>query len=574
VVGLITFASFFKHPIMLNLKRLFLLLVLPALLLSGFPYEGNAQKRSKKKQKTTQSPDEILKTRVIGHISVLAHDSLEGRRTGTLGEQKAFNYIASQYRGLEIGSISTYDYMQTFTIDEGKFFAGKSTLSIDEKVLKPLEDYFPFAWSGEGAMDSDAVVALNESGEAWWIDLEPILQKNKENPHFSLPAHIYETAKDAIEKGATAILFFNSGTLDDQLTYLAKDRAEVVGKPVLYIKASAIRALEIEQESAPYVKGNIAFEKLSRNAQNLVAYLDNNAPTTIVIGAHYDHLGYGEDENSRHTGEPEIHNGADDNASGTAAVIELAKLLKEKNDKRFNYLFVHFSGEELGLYGSKYFTENPPVDLKKVNYMINLDMVGRLNDSSKVLTLGGVGTSPAWGSILPQPTAFTLKYDSSGTGPSDHTSFYRKEIPVLFFFTGLHTDYHKPSDDAERINYDGMVSIVRYIENILLNTPTNEQLAFSPTKEQNMGAGRFKVSIGIMPDYTFSGTGVKADGVIDGRPAKVAGLQANDVILQLGEHLITGVDTYMQALNRFDKGQTTTIVVKRGEAVLEKEITF
>lgn len=544
------------------------------LAIAGFPYEGYTQKRAKKKQKTVQSPDEILKLRLISHISVLAHDSLEGRRTGTAGEQKAFNYIAAQYRTINVGTVATNDYLQTFTIDEGKVFAGKSTLSIADKTLSPLNDYFPFSWSGEGVIDSDAVVALNESGEAWWIDLDPILQKNKENPHFSLPAHLYESAKDAIAKGATSVLFFNSGTIDDQLTYLPKDRTEVVENPVIYVKSGTIKTLGIEQESAPYVKGKIAFEKVSRQAQNLIAYLDNNAPSTIVIGAHYDHLGYGEDENSRHTGEPEIHNGADDNASGTAAVIELAKLLKEKGDKRFNYLFTHFSGEELGLYGSKYLTENPPIDLKKVNYMINLDMVGRLNDSSKVLTVGGVGTSPSWGSILPQPTAFTLKFDSSGTGPSDHTSFYRKEIPVLFFFTGLHTDYHKPSDDAERINYDGMVSIVRYIEEILNNTPTAGQLAFTPTREQNMGAGRFKVSIGIMPDYTFSGTGVKTDGVIDGRPAKAAGLQANDIILQLGEHLITGVDTYMQALNRFDKGQTTTIVFKRGDAVLEKEITF
>jgi C-terminal processing protease CtpA/Prc len=176
--------------------------------------------------------------------------------------------------------------------------------------------------------------------------------------------------------------------------------------------------------------------------------------------------------------------------------------------------------------------------------------------------------------LLPQPGSFTLKFDSSGTGPSDHTSFYRKDIPVLFFFTGLHTDYHKPSDDADRINYNGMVKIVRYIERIIDNSSAAEKLVFTRTREQNMGTGRFKVSIGIMPDYTFSGTGVKADGVIDGRPAKAAGLQANDVILQLGEHLITGVDTYMQALNRFEKGQTTKIVFKRGETVMESEITF
>jgi hypothetical protein len=249
-------------------------------------------------------------------------------------------------------------------------------------------------------------------------------------------------------------------------------------------------------------------------------------------------------------------------------------LLKEKQDKKYNYLFLHFSGEELGLYGSKYFAETPTIDLKKVSYMINLDMVGRLNDSSKALTVGGIGTSPAWSTLVQPSNDFTLKVDSSGTGPSDHTSFYRKDIPVLFFFTGLHTDYHKPSDDAELINYDGVVKIIQYIGNIIDQSPAETQLAFTKTREQSMGGRGFKVSIGIMPDYTWPGQGVKADGVIDGRPAKKAGLQAGDVILQLGEHLITGVDTYMQALNRFEKGQTTTITFKRGNEVLEEKITF
>jgi C-terminal processing protease CtpA/Prc len=209
--------------------------------------------------------------------------------------------------------------------------------------------------------------------------------------------------------------------------------------------------------------------------------------------------------------------------------------------------------------------------------MINMDMVGRLNDSSKVLTIGGIGTSPSWPTLLKlnEQKVFTIKVDSSGTGPSDHTSFYRKDLPVLFFFTGLHTDYHKPSDDAERINYKGEVSIVNYIATIVESTPANDKLAFTKTREQQMGTGgRFKVSIGIMPDYTFSGQGVKADGVIDGRPAQKAGVVAGDVIIQLGEYLITSVETYMQCLNRFEKGQSTSVTVKRGKEVKEFPITF
>jgi hypothetical protein len=256
--------------------------------------------------------------------------------------------------------------------------------------------------------------------------------------------------------------------------------------------------------------------------------------------------------------------------------MELGRILKSAPYKKNNYLLIHFSGEELGLYGSKYFTDNPTIPLADVAYMINMDMVGRLNDSTRALTVGGVGTSPTWGPLLQTVAAtnFLLKVDSSGTGPSDHTSFYRKDIPVLFFFTGLHTDYHKPSDDANTINYAGEAKVVGLIRDIVAQADGQGKLAFTKTREQSMGTRGFKVSMGIMPDYTWPGQGVKADGVIDGRPAKKAGLQAGDVILQLGDHLITGVDTYMQALNRFEKGQTTTITFRRGNEVKEEKITF
>ena len=187
--------------------------------------------------------------------------------------------------------------------------------------------------------------------------------------------------------------------------------------------------------------------------------LDNGAAHTVVVGAHYDHLGYGEDGNSMlRTGEVLIHNGADDNASGTAALIELARLLKKSGDKRNNYLFLAFSAEELGLNGSKFFTEHPTLPMEQFTCMVNMDMVGRLNDSSHTVTVGGYGTSPWWGELFRKQQgnpSLNIKFDSSGTGPSDHTSFYRKDIPVLFFFTGLHSDYHRPTDDFDKLNYSG-----------------------------------------------------------------------------------------------------------------------
>lgn len=554
--------------------RYYFTLLLSLVMLAGIVTDASAQRKGKKKKKGAPTADQVLQTRLMQHVGVLAADSLEGRRTGTEGEKKAVRYIVSQYESQGIAAAGREGYLQPFSIDEGKSFKNLSLVSIDGRKLAPGKDFFPFAWSGEGKIESNAAVALNEAGDAWWIDLDPIMEKNRDNPHFLLPAHLQQVAKDAAEKGATAVIFYNSGNQPDSLSFQAKDRTESAKIPVLYLPAETRKALGITAESSPALVAQVKFEKLSRTGTNVVATIDNGAMQTIVLGAHLDHLGYGEDANSRHTGEPGIHNGADDNASGTAALLELARILKAKAEKRFNYVFLHFSGEELGLYGSKYFTDNPTIDMGKVTYMINMDMVGRYNDSSKALTVGGIGTSPSWPQLV-QPTAdFLLKIDSSGTGPSDHTSFYRKSIPVLFFFTGLHTDYHKPSDDADKINYAGMVKIVNYINGIIDHSPADTRLVFTKTKEQSMGGRGFKVSIGIMPDYTFSGTGVKADGVVEGRPAQKAGLQANDVILQLGEHLITGVDTYMQALNRFEKGQTTTVVVKRGNEVKEFPITF
>ncbi len=276
-------------------------------------------------------------------------------------------------------------------------------------------------------------------------------------------------------------------------------------------------------------------------------------------------------------GQPEIHNGADDNASGTASMIELAFQLKGNKAKQYNYLFIGFSAEELGLNGSKYFVENPTIPLNTVNYMINMDMVGRMNDSTKTITVGGYGTSPSWQSMIAavKKKSFTIKFDSSGTGPSDHTSFYRKDIPVLFFFTGLHTDYHKPSDDADKINYVGMSQIVRFIQEMIQNDKTPNKLVFTKTREQQTSTStRFSVSMGIMPDYSYGGTGVRVDGVSDNRPAKKAGILGGDVVKQLGDYKTSSVEAYMQALSKFKKGDKTTVVVVRGDKEINFEIVF
>ncbi|WP_299332981.1 M28 family peptidase [uncultured Psychroserpens sp.] len=306
---------------------------------------------------------------------------------------------------------------------------------------------------------------------------------------------------------------------------------------------------------------------------NVVAFLDNNASSTIIIGAHYDHLGYGA-EGSLYRGEAkEIHNGADDNASGVAVLLNLAEKLKTEN-KGNNYLFMAFSGEEMGLLGSNYWTKNATIDISKANYMLNMDMVGRLKQDS-TLAVYGVGTSPILKQVVKANNSkFKIIENESGVGPSDHTSFYNSEIPVLHFFTGQHEDYHKPGDDPEKLNYEGMEAISEYIFDIISDLDDNGKLPFRATKNESEETPRFKVGLGVIPDYLYDGKGMRIDGVSEDKPAKKAGLLKGDIVVKLGDSLVTDMMSYMRALSTFDTGDKTKVVVKRGEQEIEAELEF
>ncbi len=311
-------------------------------------------------------------------------------------------------------------------------------------------------------------------------------------------------------------------------------------------------------------------------SQNVAGYLDNGAANTIVIGAHYDHLGLGYDHNSLDANpEGKIHNGADDNASGTSGVIELARYFAENGVKEANnFLFLCFSGEELGLIGSKRYTEYPTIDLTKVSFMVNMDMIGRLNAEKKIV-IGGVGTAPDFVPLFKSiTTGLSIKLDSAGVGPSDHTSFYLKNIPVLFFFTGQHSDYHKPSDDTELVNFAGTKQVLDLAAKAIQSLDKPAKLTFQETKANEDNTPRFKVTLGIMPDYTFEGEGVRADGVTDGKPASKAGIVKGDIIIGLGDMEVKSMKDYMKALAAHQKGDTVKVKVKRGEMVKTLDATF
>lgn len=522
--------------------------------------------------------DKVILSGIQEHVIFLADDKLEGRRTGSKGEKLACEYIITQFTKAGLSAKGEKQgWLQEFEVNDGKEVSPVSHLIINGNDLKLNQDYFPFSFCPDKVLEATASISLQENQNPWFYDLKELIESNNNNPHFDLTEAVRTKATEAAKKGANAFIIFNTTAVNDGLKFEPKEKSPTVAIPVLYITKTA-REKYLKDETATLdIKLKTSIVDKKRYGNNVIGYIDNNAATTIIIGAHYDHLGYGEDHNSLYTGsKPEIHNGADDNASGTAAAIELGKMLKTAKFKNNNYLVIAFSGEELGLFGSKYFTEHPTIDLSKVNFMINMDMVGRLKDSTHALSIGGYGTSPQWSELLARPGKyFKLGFDSSGTGPSDHTSFYRKDIPVLFFFTGTHSDYHKPTDDAGKINYEGELQIVKFIYTLIEKTDKKGRLVFSKTREtQSSSKNSFKVSLGIMPDYTYNGPGVRADGVTEGRVAQKVGIKAGDIVLQLGDYKIADMQNYMETLNKFKKGDATKAKVKRGSEELMFDIVF
>lgn len=324
----------------------------------------------------------------------------------------------------------------------------------------------------------------------------------------------------------------------------------------------------------PHSMANLHIEKAdSVKITNVAGFVDNKAEKTIIIGAHYDHLGEGRSSFSLSSAGG-IHNGADDNASGVAVMMQLAETLKNANSG-YNYLFLAFSGEEFGLWGSNYYAKHPTIDLNQVAVMINLDMVGRLNDEESLM-IGGVGTSPIWKDLLEKTNFSNLKlaYDESGSGPSDHTSFYYRDLPVLFYFTGQHGDYHKVSDDSDKINYDGMVKVYNNIYALIRALEDVEEIPFTKTKEPEKQRVSLKVTLGIMPDYMYNDGGLKIDGVTEDKPADHAGLKQGDIILQLGEVEVSDIQAYMKALNEIEPGDTVKMKYSRDGKTTVTDVHF
>ncbi len=490
-------------------------------------------------------------------VFYLASDALEGRRTGTKGEEMARQYLEKRYRQMNIPAWKG-SYSQPFTFVEGRAIGSGNRLQISGKSIADTSLFFPLPWSGNGEAGSYTVLPLLKDT----ADLR--------DPHLDWNKEAYEKARALAKDGAKAVVFTAPVSAKTTVLFNAQSDLEALDIPVAVYFTDAAATLSGNDRLAT----NVIRPKAS--AANFAAYLDNGAKYTIVIGAHYDHLGHGEDGNSLLANAEtlrEIHNGADDNASGTAGLMMLAQRIRNEGKRNYNYLFLHFSGEELGLLGSRAFVKQYGLDSTNTAAMINLDMIGRLPDSSRALQVGGVGTSPVWPALLPEK-GYKISVDSSGIGPSDHTSFYTTGIPVLFFFTGAHSDYHKPTDDAEKVNFLGIHHIVGTLDTLLQRLDKLPKPKFTATRNPEMGKARFKVTLGILPDYSFMEGGVRVDGVTEGRPAAKAGVKAGDIIVQLGDLKIGGMQGYMEALGSFRAGQTVLLRVQRAGKEIALSVTF
>jgi len=520
------------------------------------------------------------------HVYYLADDSLAGRLTGTPGEAGASRYIIQEFKKIGLQAAGENgDWLQGFTFTAKQTY-GPAAVYFDAEKLNFASEYAVPSVSASGSVKGKVAdvgfgiqnAGLKHDDYAGKKDLQDKIflirlgSPDGNNPHgkFGADATLEQKLALAKKMGAIGVVFYPTEEGAALPTDPLDRRTQAAALPAIYLKKPLAAKLPKE------ISLKTEIRKITTTGHNVAGWINNKAPLTVVIGAHYDHLGDGSLGGSLSTAKKAIHNGADDNASGTAGLIALASELKIKADTRFNYLFLAFSGEELGLLGSAYFAKNPTIALDQVNCMFNMDMIGRLDSTTKQLGVLGVGTSPFWKEVVEtQAGPLRIKTTESGTGSSDHTSFYLQNIPVLHFFTGTHRDYHKPEDDAEKLNYPGEAEVVAYMLRIIDQLPANEKLPFTKTAdEDSRNTPRFKVTLGVMPDYFYEGKGVKVDGVTEGKPGHAAGVLAGDIIVKLGDYTVSDMMAYMKALAAFEKGKTTQLEVERKGKIIDLEVTF
>jgi len=529
--------------------------------------------------------------RLTKHIAYLASDELEGRGTGSAGEVLSAEYIARYFK--KCGLVPHGDngtYIQEFSITTLRIAGNGTKMSLNGQPLALFGQFFPISYSANSGEAKSEIIEVgygivapdlgrddykgkDVNGKIVAIDLGSPDGIHGHSAYIAWHG-IQVRVDQAIKQGAAAVVFYRSEA----------NVEEPDGELSLEMKPSTVPVVFMNQVLDKYEINGMVEIKIdvmtdTEYGHNVVGFKDNGAAHTVVIGAHHDHLGRGEISGSRATEPNLIHNGADDNASGTSALFELARALDKKKswNAENNYLFIAFSGEEMGLLGSKYYVANPSIDLATVNYMLNMDMVGRLDST---LVINGLGTSSKFKQVVdglhksPDRIA-KIKTTEGGMGSSDHSSFYLKNIPVLHFFTGQHKHYHKPEDDIEHLNMPGEWFVIQAMLELIEELNDDGKLDHQKTKDSSgRKRGKFAVTLGVMPDYVFDGEGMRIDGVKEGKPGHKAGLEAGDVVIGMAGKSIKNMMDYMNLLGTLKKGQQVELIVRRGKEVKTLSVQF
>jgi aminopeptidase YwaD len=514
---------------------------------------------------------ERLKTDIV----VLSSDEFEGREAGTPGEIKAAEYIKTRMEEAGLTPLFDGSYLQEFTFSGQWMMGTDNYLIINEEEFVNGQDFFVLPNSASAKINAKGVyvgfgLETDSHNDYEYLTglknriffMEYYLPEQLDNGEFRQPLEVLQKKIElAVSKGAQAVVFVNSQSKRTDPPTSLNQRLGRESIPVFFAKTDVLEFWQqLDDDKEIMLSADISREVLT--AYNVAGYIDNNAEYTVVIGGHYDHLGYG-NQGSRSPGVNAIHPGADDNASGTAGVLEAARYLSQSASTNNNYLFIAFSAEEKGLLGSRHFAESDAYEMSKVNYMLNFDMLGRMESND--FTLIGTGSSSMWDSIVDTYAGnLNIRKSAGAVGGSDHTNFYQKGIPVLFFFTGLHDDYHRPSDTEDKISYDGMHSILQFAFTMIDGLDTGGKITFSEAPVTRRSAPRREgPTLGVMPDHAFDGEGLRIQSVSDNNPAQRAGLKGGDVIVRIGEVRVSDIQTYMQALGSVGTNRTIKVHVLR-----------
>jgi aminopeptidase YwaD len=516
-------------------------------------------------------------------IIYLADGKLEGRFPGTKGDKKSIKFLKKELKSFGVKPFE-FGYVQTLSLVTDIKHGKESYAKINDSKLKLGKDYLPFNFSAEKGLNNKAVVysSINDTEQKYngeWVLLF--------SDHYSIPDYksLIKIVIETQHNGAGGFVLITE--VDDFHPFVHNRSVSPIGIPALQISKECFEEkckLDISQLSSDdnipfYLDAFIDIDRINSETANVAGFIEKEGSEEwIVIGAHYDHLGWGgPNSGSRAPEKKAIHYGADDNASGTAMVLMLAEYFAD-NPVECNLAFVLFGAEEQGLIGSKYFVNNLPINKDEIKLMLNYDMVGRMIDNK--LTLIGSTTAIEFDSLINTlpPHNLDLSLKGGGYSGSDQASFYSEQIPVIFFYSGTHSDYHTPSDIVELINFEGMeLTASLSLDLINLFAKPETSLTYQELEQQSNSrhGGEMKVKLGIMPDITDdSGKGLRLDGIVPGGTAHKAKMQKGDIITELNGTKISGIYDYMQIMSELKEGQEVKAKIIRNEKEIEIDLKF